>query len=371
MSLIHFFESYYLNPFENQKKLMNAIFEYDFSNLDELEEISLLKKKYLCNSVKATQLESNGSSKTNKFYKFHPLFPVWRECIENKLRGHNTIQLVAPHSGCVPKIIVYDIFCSSIDYLCYLSIERSDNGLKEFIEIVRSKSETGIINLSGMSDVWFRASMGADTIEYLLECGINSIINFDWELFVKSEFKHKFQINDQMIDWKTGLNFYTCKFGKKHFLPIFHIIENKISNLLNLYFDSEVCTDYFKIIGERRKCSCGKFYYLFDFKSHYKNYLDIDRNIINKLQSRYLGLQFIQIKDILYVLHSPINDNTLDINILKEELSDYKLVFLKDHSCWVGRKIFNFWKDDDLNVNGFIKYQNKKNIKHINHISYM
>jgi len=133
---------------------------------------------------------------------------------------------------------------------------------------------------------------------------IESVINSDCEpVFKKKNLqKNNIPINDQMIDWSTGLNFYTCKYNKKHILPIFYTdLEKKQRiNLLNLQDVQMEFADLFKIINFQ-KCECGKISCNFDFYPHYNNQIlkptgGIFQNLdlAEKLNGNYCFLQIHQ-----------------------------------------------------------------------------
>ncbi len=137
---------------------------------------------------------------------------------------------------------------------------------------------------------------------------IESVINTDCEpVFKKKNLqKNNIPINDQMIDWSTGLNFYTCKHNKKHILPIFYTdMESKQRiNLLNLQNVQLKFADFFKKINFQ-KCECGKISCNFDFYPHYNNQIleptggiFQDLNLAEKLNGNYCFLQIHQ--DIIY-----------------------------------------------------------------------
>ena len=44
------------------------------------------------------------------------------------------------------------------------------------------------------------------------------ILTTDYDAFFN---RQGLLVNDNMVDWLTGLNFYTCEFNTRHFLPIF------------------------------------------------------------------------------------------------------------------------------------------------------
>ena len=153
-----------------------------------------------------------------------------------------------------------------------------------------------------------------------------------------------------MIDWKSGINFYTCKSNQKHLLPTFFIRENKYKNIINLTDYTSKKEDYIKVNSNVIKCECGRERCVFEFTPHYKNFLDgFDYNELmdlrNKLISKFRWIQFVQIKKIIYVYYEiNINSNfeNEDIDIINQIFKGP--VFLKGEFFKVGYKMPAFWK---------------------------
>ncbi len=150
-------------------------------------------------------------------------------------------------------------------------------------------------------------------------------------------------INDNCIDWKTGLNFYTCRAGTKHFLPIFALTKTGFINLLNLAQECPApADDLFIIEPERCLCSCGRYYMPFTFLPHYRLMIKTttgwfyDLNIPDHLQGRYKNLQFIQENAIVKVLAVP-ELLPLDRSYVEQRLcaADLSYEFIANHylSC--------------------------------------
>jgi len=145
-----------------------------------------------------------------------------------------------------------------------------------------------------------------------------------------------FHINDNMIDWYSGLNFYTCKYNKKHILPIFYAENNTSTNLLNLSLRGRMIPkgDIFeyKSLGT---CECGKNHYDIFFMPHYKTMPQVDgqyfydMEICELLEGEYYNLQFIQ-----------VGNKDLEIHYTGD-LLDYDKQIIEDRCKMFDKIIYN------------------------------
>lgn len=108
-------------------------------------------------------------------------------------------------------------------------------------------------------------------------------------------------INDNMIDWYSGLNFYTCRHNNKHVLPMFFMNDRVSTNLLNLSRRGEMVikSDHFEI-EPILACQCGKRAYNLSFIPHIRVTPTIDNltfyrpDLAEMLIGSYCNMQFIQ-----------------------------------------------------------------------------
>jgi hypothetical protein len=132
------------------------------------------------------------------------------------------------------------------------------------------------------------------------------VLSSGYDAFFKS---HGVYVNDCVIDWQTGLNFYTCKHNKRHFLPIFSIRDGYIRNLINICSRPIPISDLFTITGSAENCPCGKKYIPFTYIPHIKAAITkndqyyYDLSLINYLESDYYSIQFIQNNDEILILY--------------------------------------------------------------------
>ena len=295
-------------------------FDYEFSAnwQQELEDVSNLKK--ITNS--SVILKSNSGKK----YQFSDNFYEISTIIEDKIRGEGRhIYLSSSvHSNYSP----YDF--RVIDNERINNVIFNPNYDPSIIKLADYISQFEKPNLIANSFVWL--ALTTNPLKNLLKA---TWTNIDYDLFAKGQF------NDQMIDWNTGGNFYTCSHNQKHFLPIFLIKDGKSNNLLNLADGFVECDDKWTF-KERVLCSCGKYRIDFDFISHQSINLLIDRQIINQLKSNYANLQFYECEPNRLRIFFSVNGEFMDEDILNK-LGN--VIFYKDLSFYYGRKHYNFLKN--------------------------
>lgn len=142
-------------------------------------------------------------------------------------------------------------------------------------------------------------------------------------------------INDNMINWENGLNFYTCRFNNKHCLPIFALLDNNRSVFLLNSGDktSKELDDMFIPLSESQ-CRCGKKALKFKFIPHVQTAIRIDNNIIynpdlaDELVGRYQNLQFIKDNNKIFVHYW--SDGLMpshDSDVIRELFPGVDLVF--------------------------------------------
>lgn len=344
MSLIKQFELYYQHPSIPNPDLIEAIRDYNFSDYEEtVREIALLKRRYL-SSQYSFQVKSNGSTGGNPYYQFAPHFGYWCSTIEKILRNYD-IQVRIIHQPFNDEssfyINPYVTKNKDDNYNILIDLSNIDN-INKLTQIIEPLSYKHKVSICSKPHSWFFLSTHQESLSCFEQLApyTKNLVNEDWELWVKPNLYKSFFMNDQMIDWKTGLNFFTCPQGNKHFLPIFYSSESQSSNLINLAFDSVIHSDEF-IIGDKTLCPCGKFFMPLSFKSHRNNYLDIPRNIINSLSTGYLNFQFVLQDQQLYLMYTK-KDKCDDLDKIRNVINR-DFIVRENVLYYVGTKRFPFW----------------------------
>ncbi len=120
-------------------------------------------------------------------------------------------------------------------------------------------------------------------------------------------------VNNQMVDWFTGCNFFTCRHGSRHFFPTFQQLpDGSCRNLLNL-IEHRSGDDLLRIGSGGDKCECGRYAVPIQFVPHVKHAIVQDgvvKNdllLANRLNTLYRNIQFIQQADgmnVYFVAHN-------------------------------------------------------------------
>lgn len=332
--LIELYRKFHKNPI-NKDDLINAIFNYSFDDLDRIIYSDEFEFTF------PLKIDSFLKSNTGLKYKFYPMDVI--EKIEHHLRHQ------FPYKQ---KLFVRDdLFVRKIysDNNCVVGNDcHSPDFRNEIIKKIKEKTY-----IYGYANTLNQLS---NDEELLINCSskISGFYNTDVPCFVNTEklIKHDIHLNDQMIDWKSGINFYTCIFGQKHFLPIFNIRNKKYKNLLNCSDFVSSQDDFIKIDTKRIKCDCGIFRCNFKFVPHYKNFIDgFDYeeilNLRNKLISKTRWIQFIQVQKKIHVFYETNQQEKLkkeDIDLIDEIFN--KPRYIKGKYFKIGFKIPCFWKAD-------------------------
>lgn len=148
--------------------------------------------------------------------------------------------------------------------------------------------------------------------DYLIKSKI-TIVSSDYTSFFKKKrlLSNDVHVNDCMIDYSTGANFYTCKYGGTHIMPIYCYSNKSSFNLFNLYKNNYLKSsgDKFKI-HQTAKCKCGITAYVIDFAPHEKylnRFYNIKNEISESLRGNYFTFQIVNHGAKLSCFYSSIN----------------------------------------------------------------
>lgn len=319
----------YKNYVQNQDErncrfLLEKIYDYPFKS-DWTDEITECFKVY---SHKGNHLffdANNFVSNTIKSYTFGPIIvlPVIEYLLE-KVPKDNTFKLNTTlfssiykddYVGIAPFKKNWDV--DLINYFCSLYVPKVNLYAAPNLYFYLVKSKV------------FQDFCGAGRIGTIVTTGEPAI--FDKSLLKKTNVF----VNDTMINWKSGLNFYTCLANKKHFFPLFYWKGTRYYNLLNLWDRRGIeIDDLFQAKKEAVICDCGKPRIEFNFIPHYRNYPKTInckklQEIIESAEEHYFNYQFVEIND--------------RVSCLKTKLDDQEGYFFK-----VGAKRPAFWRVNNL-----------------------
>jgi hypothetical protein len=180
-------------------------------------------------------------------------------------------------------------------------------------------------------------------VDYLRDGGVGVISTGEPMMFNRSLCSDIY-LNDKMINWRSGLNFWTCRHGGSHWLPLFTRRSGRLYNLLNLADKSGIEEDDLHSLEPGDVCRCGVRSGKVNVVSHYRNspvrrsLADV-QSLFNRLEGTYFNFQYIETTDGSHLLYTALKGN--DESILRE-WSDCRLwpgSFMK-----VGRKRPAIWK---------------------------
>jgi hypothetical protein len=289
------------------------------------------------------------------------LFEIWdlartEECI-NLVSGKGTYYPFGPAEIIYP----FEYFIKNLNYKTFhLELQMSHDEIincgtsalmmnlinfcyKKTSEIFNFIPKNEKINLFARPKTWLYLLKNDHFIEDLNKYkeNIYSLISTDYPaLFPKDKIPEPIFLNDNCIDWRTGVNFYTCKYKNKHSVPCYLETQKGICNLLNLGKNKLIGPEVDYIEITEKKCECGK--KICFFKSRYIE--DPCEKIINKLNDNYLNLQF-HFKenevDIYYIKPNKEKISEKDKEII---LDQYKQCnFVENGLFSSGRKCPTWW----------------------------
>lgn len=326
---------------KNLQSFVELAADYDFTDYAFMQEEMLrLYRRSIPNDDNSVAY-SNGSTGTNNKYYFGPNRYCCIYFIEHILRGGQDQTFLL---STFPWMKIGKSFWESSSGLKKISCDIRDSRNIGFLLDYLHKTKVILIThpntmlyLSGSDE--FVNGTGSDMV----------LTSTDWEPFYDRR-KFKCKVNDQMIDWKSGINFYTCRSGQYHFLPIFVQNKDKCFNLLNFNNKNGSTTDDFFELGNRVLCNCGKTRMEFKFIPHWKKCPVIngkifyDLSIVQKLEQQLYNIQFLQKEpEKITVVYSARNGEKIKIPDIGCEVE-----LLNDHIFWVGnrQKYCSFWRGD-------------------------
>lgn len=343
------YDKYYINPnHENKEELAQTIIKLGIPcQID-------ITPKFIYTDDNAT-LVSNGSTyNCGTRYKFgpHPMF--WIQTIERELRGSGTMVAIGCPSQFSNTITQHKYKPVDnhpqfdVDYSCEIRTPRKTMNILHGIFC-----EYGQLNLVAHPHVWLYIFSNDEYRGLLSESKIiKSIINTDSDMFFRTD-GMPFKFNNQMINWKTGVNFYTCDYNNIHSLPTFN--NDRAINLLNQNYSNHNNDDELKLSNIIEWCQCGKQMFKSTFIPHKNNQIMLNGEpyrpliLINELQCNYSNLQFHQTENSIDVYYSTrSNMSQHDREVIKHYFRQFKLRFYRNSLFYIGRKVPAFWRGENL-----------------------
>lgn len=348
--------------------LFDAMLDYDYSSYHEDMSRVLAMWREARRTGDAVRLSSNGSTTgTPRAFDFSPHFRLWRFKVEPFLRGmeSKTIMVVAQLGfGALPRFGVSEDPGSSQKHFDAVGNWFKGEDLESLFGFVEEASRThGPVNLYAMPDVWTCLVTNPHFVGLAGEHGrsIRAFVNGDFDAHFR---RVGFYVRDQMVDWGSGLNFFDCEAGTRHFLPIFHFGASHCVNLLNLHRAEGSSDDLVLFEGRPSVCRCGRPYFPARVMLHHRH-LIVGRNrrpvglapLYQSLSARYASLQFHQDEsDRVTALFTSIGDVGDDPKKIADFFGEFglEMSFTRDKYYSIGRKRFGAWRSPSVALNDFL-----------------
>jgi len=347
MKLVDWYRRYYENPSEeNAQQLFQAIIAYEYADFDDFQNLAWeTRASFPTRDGKLKKRDgfsalSSGTINPPSPYDVGPNGWWWQRVIEGFVKNPTSrphfllMSNFHPNMGkFMDNVLVMRRFQSHHLYDGYLKVDPLVD-LRKCISLLGDSTSLITLNPNFLM-YWAKEN---SFVEYLVEAGVE-LCTTEFEAFYPSLPVH---VNDNMIDWKTGVNFSTCRYGTKHFLPLFAMRGNRAYNLVNLHCDDKPVDDIFTIDPQILQCPCGRKFLSFDFVPHSQvairrddGSIFYDLGIANQLQGQYQNFQFIQhtdgVVDVLYVCGNCCPMPTEDEKLIGQVLAGFDFKFKKDH----------------------------------------
>ena len=367
--LVRYYREYYREQTPRSvDSLFGAMLDYDYSSYhDDIRRVLAMWREARCMGD-AIRLNSNGStSGSRRSFCFSPHFRLWRFKLEPFLRGmeNKTIMVVAQLGfGELPSFRVSEDRDSSQKHFDAVGnwFRNEDLGLL-FDFVGRSHRDYGPINLYAMPDVWNCLVTNLHFVELAVgqSRSIRAFVTGDFD----SNFKRVgFYVRDQMMDWGSGLNFFDCEAGTRHFLPTFHFGPSWCVNLLNIHKTGSFPDDLVLLGQEPSVCVCGRPYVTAEMRFHYRHMIvgkdgtPVDlAPLYESLSARYAGLQFHQDEsDLVTAFCTLIGGAGEDLEKMSCFFGRFglEMSFARDKYYSIGRKRFGAWRSDAVIAKDFL-----------------
>ena len=338
-NLIQLYKSYFKYGNQLEDSLTYGIIHYNF---DDIYKLWYELSSYYKDSFKADcTLKTN----SNKQYSFYPKSIITK--VETKLRFQHEYDKVifVTDQLSLKKRDLY--IYNSNDYSYIVGNSCNDADFLHAVEL-NLRSKTYIhgyphsLHQLASNEIFIKKNSHK----------IVGFINTDCPAFVKHEIlsRNYLHFNDQMIDWTSGLNFYTCRFNYKHFLPIFVKTPCGYKNLLNLSQSMYTNDDFFHVHDNPSLCACGKYRCDFNFVPHKRHAVNCYSyqemlSYANVLNHKIRVFQIIQDRNMFHIFVKTQNSLELSediVNFFQNKLENVSWHF--DETYRTGFKYPAFWK---------------------------
>ena len=342
IELLNSFKDYYSENDDRSFYWLKNLLRHSFpSTLSDYNSFQLqLHEIWECSLYEPINFKSFFTSGTSsnkpRKYKFGPRPDQWITCLWELMVyqfGWRPIVNLRPNSPNKPRLWLktknhglyqwqFEVYRFNNQDVLEL-IKFLDNFIKEYGYVTLAALPEAYLYLNQTPIFLDFAEKHRDRLNHLSWC---------WEPFFNNKsFKERgIWIGNHMVDWTSGLNFYTCRDGHQHVLPIFVETNHGPVNALNLFKqDLSDGGDKFEITNIIQ-CSCGLTRPVYTYYPHFNHSIRsadgrifFDLDIANHLKSRYRSLQFIQKSEHEITIHYDVDGPMEDKEFLESIVQSY------------------------------------------------
>lgn len=348
--------------------LFSCMVDYDFfSYHDDMKKVYAMWRETRSKGDRSRFCSNGSTTGMPRSLYFAPNFLLWRNSLEPFLRGKELkTMMIAAQLG-RPDLDPFrhsEVLKNSQKDIDVVGDWLSDKDIKKLFSLVSDMFDRyGPINLYALPDIW-TCLVTNPSFRFLVEENrkkVASFVNSDYDSIFKRIGVH---VRDQMIDWGTGLNFFDCEFGTRHFLPLFFWSGLGCLNLVNLVRSRPLSDDRVVFLGGPKMCSCGRPFIPTEMQLHFRNLITDSFGssldlipLHNQLGAHYANLQFHQgvggTVKMFYVAMSDLGD---DLEIAEDYFASrgLKIKFVRGKYYAIGRKRYRAWKSESVDAQDFI-----------------
>lgn len=360
--LVRYYREYYRDQTASAfDDLFRCMLEYDFSSYhDDISRVHAMWREAKCVGESKFLYSGGSTAGTFRRYEFGPNFGHVRRAVEGFLRLSHHKTLLLADVGFGIRETPFGFHPSGrppqSDFEVSATWHTESNIGRLFDLVSELHAEHGPINLCALPHIWLAITNNRSFLEMERVQGgkLNALVNTDG---VRTFGPVSSVVRDQMIDWASGCNFYTCPSGRMHFLPMFISSEGgkSCTSLLNLKRCSKGSDDVVDIGQEQDYCRCGLPFVAFKILTHARNAprnssgepLDLSC-VPGCLWHGVKSLQIFQSEDdSLNLFYSSMEGNPLGVDRVLSMMSDLgcaKIRTVADKYFRTGQKIPLAWR---------------------------
>lgn len=355
--LVRMYREYYREQTPRAfEDLFRCMLDYDFASYhDDMRRVYAMHQQVKCLGSSCSLKSGGSSTGVGRTYQFGPNFQIARVAIEGFLRESHRRTIILAGSEGLKDPQVQDVSRPS-QYDLQILGDWSLDGHIEFLfdQINVLFSEYGPINLCALPCLWLKLTCNPTFVSLAEKRSesLNALVNTDNSRCFR---KIRCRVRDQMIDWGSGVNFYTCAEGKSHFLPTFFSSSPRLSySLVNLKKSMRESDDLVEIRGSPSLCPCGLPDFSMLFTPHVNNHPVLSdgsflgiQEVLDALPDRTEWFQVLQNDDGFCDLFYYSKERSSDLSAVDSRLSELladKIRWDFDRYFVVGRKRPVCWR---------------------------